>query len=59
MASQTTNASILAPQTTKTFEKDLFWQNISIIPLSRVIFQLKNKIKSKNKNIQKIQKKSK
>jgi hypothetical protein len=29
-------------QTIKTFEKSSIWQNISILPLSRVIFQLKN-----------------
>jgi hypothetical protein len=39
----------MAPQTTKTFEKRSFWQNMPIIPMSRFIFQLKE--------IQKIQKK--
>jgi hypothetical protein len=45
---QTIKVCILAPQTTKTFEKDPFWWNISIIPLPCVIFQLKNKKNSKN-----------
>jgi hypothetical protein len=43
MTPQTTKACNLAPKTTKTFEKCLFSRNISIIPLSRVIFQLKYK----------------
>jgi len=46
MTPQITKVYTLVIQTTKTFEKDYFWRNIPIIPLTRVIFQLKKKKKS-------------
>jgi hypothetical protein len=46
---QTINPWTLAPQTIKKFQKDSFYRNMPIIPLSHVIFQLK--IKNKFKNI--------
>jgi hypothetical protein len=42
---QTTNPWTLAPQTIKKFKKNLFYRNMLIIPLPRVIFQLKKKFK--------------
>jgi hypothetical protein len=45
VALRTTNTWNLAPQTTKTFQTGQFCRNMPIIPLLRVIFQLKkNKI---------------
>lgn len=56
MASQIAKACTLVSQITKTFENDQFWRNISIIPLSRVIFQLKKatKLKKIPKKLKKI-----
>jgi hypothetical protein len=53
MASKTTKAFALTLQTIKTFEKCSFWRNVTIIPLPRVIFQLK---KIKNKKIKNFKK---
>jgi prolipoprotein diacylglyceryltransferase len=50
LAPQIANTSIPAPKTTKTVEKYQFWQNMSIILMSRVFFQLINKKQKEKKN---------
>jgi hypothetical protein len=49
LAPQTAKTPTPASATTKTFEKCHIWRNIPILPLQRVIFQLKNNNNNKLK----------